>query len=247
MEGPTTERLWLSEPRRKTSIGTVTAVRGEAFQLDRSLFAPKSRTYRHPQQADHGTVWTADGEKRRLVTVFERDGGLWHRLRGATPRVGDPIRCHLDVERREETERAHTAMHLVLHTWPHEAGQLAADPEVRGGGHFRLTCTAHWIAPPVLSSWREAALRLVQQDRPITRTHVSDEVLAHRVTPQPFADGARFPGPETTRECIAIDRVGVLPCDGTHLGRTSGVGGLVVQKAHPDREGRMVLVWRSVG
>lgn len=240
-----TERLWLSEPRRKTALVEVTAAQRDVFQVDRSLFCPKSRTYRHPQPSDQGVVWTPDGEKRKLVTVFEDDRGLWHRLRGATPSVGDRLQCHLDPDRRETIARGHTAMHLLIHTLPRAAGRFAEDPEVRGGGHVRFTFDVPWIPPPDLSSWRSAALALIQQDRPLQRIHVVDTEVPHKLRAQPFAE-APYPGPVTTREAVAIEGVGALPCDGTHLERTGGIGGLVVPEAHPDRQGRMVVVFRAL-
>lgn len=239
-----TIRLWLTEPGRKTALAQVTAVRGDAFRLDRSLYCPRSRTYRHPQDPDHGVIWTPDGEKRRLVSVYE-DAGLWHRLRGATPAVGDTLRCHLEVSRREETARGHLALHLLLHALPRDAGGLDEDPEVRGGGHVRFTFDVSWIDPKILKAWRDAALALASRDLPLSRIHVTDTEVPHRLTPQPFSDGILWPGPVTTKEAFLIDGVGAYPCDGTLPERTGAVKDLVVRAAHPDRRGRLVVVFQS--
>src|ERR1051326_5695456 len=110
---PATERLWVTEPRRATALSKVTAVRGHAFALDRSLFAPTSVLHRHPQPQDMGTIWLG-GEKRRLERTFLKDGALWHQLRGTVPTVGEQAQCQLDADRRLLASRAHTALHLLL-------------------------------------------------------------------------------------------------------------------------------------
>ena len=108
-----TELLWLQEPQRRTSLAKVVARRGPSFVLDRSPFCPGTSEYRHPQPADKGEVWVG-GDKRWLRRVAWHRGELLHTLDGATPEPGQQVRCHLDVERREAAEDAHTAMHLVL-------------------------------------------------------------------------------------------------------------------------------------
>jgi Ser-tRNA(Ala) deacylase AlaX len=132
----------LTEPRRLTALARVVAVHGHSFTLDRSLFAPTSTAHRHPQPADKGTVWMA-GQKRRLERVFERDGALWHTLRGAVPGPGTQVQCALDADRRLAASRAHTAMHLLLAALHRaDAPPLVRDPEVKGGGSFRLDLAA---------------------------------------------------------------------------------------------------------
>jgi len=36
------------------------------------------------------------------MRVEERDGALWHRLKGMLPPIGTELNCHLDAERRAE-------------------------------------------------------------------------------------------------------------------------------------------------
>jgi len=237
-----TERLWLTEPRRRTAIAHVTAVRGDWFLLDRSLYCPRSHAYRHPQVADRGVLWRQNGEKRNVAGVTDQDGLLWHRTEGATPALGERVQCHLDAGRRAGTERAHTALHLLLHTLPPGVGRLVADPEVRGGGHIRLALDGPLAAPETLARWRQAVLGLVGDDRPVARIHVADAEVANGLRPQPFIDQP-YPGPPETKEAVRIEGVGALPCDGTHADRTSVVRDLLLAERHA-RRGVAVLVWR---
>ncbi|MCA1813296.1 MAG: hypothetical protein LC624_05020, partial [Halobacteriales archaeon] len=108
-----TDLLWLQEPARKTCLAAVTGTRGPAFLLDRSLYAPTSHAYRHPQPPDRGEVWLG-GDKRVLTRVFWERGELRHVVRGAVPERGARVNCRLDADRREALSTAHTAMHLVL-------------------------------------------------------------------------------------------------------------------------------------
>lgn len=243
MGAASTERLWLTEPVRKTSIAEVVEVRGDRFRLDRSLYCPKSRAYRHPQRPDRGVVWLPNGEKRKLRTVFERDGALWHRLRDAVPNTGDRLQCHLDVPRREETARTHTALHLLVSAVVADRGPaLAKDPEVQGGGTARVTFASPYIKPDTLAGWVQQVRRWTRADLPVHREPVTRDVAVHRLTAQPFDPPEPYPGPETTLESVFVDKVGGLPCDGTHAARTGDLGEFSFRHAHPTKAGGFLVV-----
>ncbi|MEA3144027.1 MAG: misacylated tRNA(Ala) deacylase [Thermoplasmata archaeon] len=235
-----TERLWLTEPRRTTCLAKVTAVRGNLFALDRSLFAPTSDAHRHSQPMDQGTVWW-EGEKRRLVRVVERGGTLWHELRGTVPDVGVQLQCHLDAERREKESRAHTAMHLWLKALSDlRAPPHVADPQVKGGGTFRLDLQS-FVPAPLLAQARQQVEGWIAQDLPVTVEHLPRGFEAQELTPQSFAPPNPYPGPDTTLSVVRIGKVCAYPCDGTHVARTRAVGATVVAQAQPTRNGFMLV------
>ncbi len=238
---PGGNRLWETEPRRRTCLARVTAVRGDAFTLEPSLYRPRSSVYRHGQRADQGTVWVA-GEKRRLVTVFEERGDVWHRLRGTVPTVGDQINCHLDAARRDEDSRAHTALHLMLAALGRLGGPaLARDPEVKGGGRFRLDLAEAYVAPKLLAAAVAQVNAWIAADVPIQRFHAARDEAVHRLTPQRFLDQEAFPGPPTSLSCVEIEGVCSYPCDGTHAGRTSDVGRVGLREARPGAHGFLII------
>lgn len=241
--GSDTERLWLTEPARKTCLAEVVEVRGGAFRLDRTLFRPKSRAYRHPQRHDAGTVWVDGGDKHALRTAFERGGEVWHRIDGDPPPVGAELQCHLDREQRRLDSRAHTGMHLLLAAaHSRDAPPLAADPEVKGGGRFRLEFRTWQLDADALAAWLKRANRFVEQDVPLERAYVPRDVVEDRLDPQNFEDEDPYPGPAGSLRAVEIEGVCAYPCDGTHAERTGEVGSLVVRDTHVHDDGRVVVI-----
>lgn len=237
-----TERLWLTQPARRTALAKVVAVRGDHFALDRSLFAPTSRAHRHPQPQDKGIVWVDGGEKRLLVEVQFRYGVLWHRLRGTRPVVGSTLNCQLDQDRRDQASRAHTAMHLLLAA-SRFAGEpapaLLADPEVKGGASFRLEFERA-VAPTALAAWLAQANAWVREDKRVARDHVLRSLAPRTLDTQLFDPADPYPGPADVLDAVRIDGVAAYPCDGTHVERTGKVG--TVEIAHAKTVGRRFTV-----
>ncbi|MEA3137413.1 MAG: alanyl-tRNA synthetase [Thermoplasmata archaeon] len=236
-----TERLWLTEPRRSTALAKVVAVSGHAFALDRSLFAPASVFHRHPQPADKGTIWLA-GEKRKLERVFQRDGVLWHQLRGTVPDAGEQAQCQLDADRRLEASRAHTAMHLLMAALHRaNAPPMVRNPEVRGGGHFRLDLAGP-VAPKDLAACLAQARQWGKDDRPVAREHVARGGHEAKVLDvQRFQPPDPYPGPPTVMDVAVITGVCSYPCDGTLVERTGKVGEVVLPQANATRSGFSIV------
>jgi misacylated tRNA(Ala) deacylase len=87
---------------------TVTAVEGNAVQLDRSAFYPGGGG----QPRDDGTV--SDGSRSWSLTGARYDAsGVWYELDGAAPPAGTELECELDWERRYALMRTHTALHIL--------------------------------------------------------------------------------------------------------------------------------------
>lgn len=237
------ELLWETEPGRSTALAEVVEVRGREFRLDRTLFRPKSRAYRHPQRADAGTVWVQGGDKRRLGSVFRRGGAIWHRLEGTPPEEGAELQLHLNRERRALDSRAHTALHLLLRAVTQLADvTLVADPEVKGGGRFRLDLRSWELTPDLLARAVERVGAWIDQDLPVERDYTARDAAEHRLDPQPFEEGARVPGPDTTLETVEVPNVCAYPCDGTHADRTSEVEDLLLREAQAREEGVWMLI-----
>lgn len=232
------ERLWLTEPRRKTCLAEVVDRRGPWFAVDRALFAPKSRATRHPQPADKGIVWVG-GDKRKLGGVKEAGGDVWYRLRGTVPDLGQRLQCEIDAAWRDQVCRAHTAMHLLLASLPGDAPPMIADPEVRGGGHVRLTFA--WpVAPPTLAKALEAANGHVAADVPVEASFVDRVEATHGATPQAFDPADPVPGDGPVR-LVSIGDVCAYPCDGTHADRTGDVGRIAIVHARQGKDGFVVV------
>lgn len=231
--------LWVTEPRRATSLSTVTAVRGGWFALDRSLYAPTSRAYRHAQPQDQGYVWL-QGTKRRLVEVQWRDGELWHRCRDWRPDVGDKLQCHLDADRRLEVSRAHTAMHLLVKAVADAGGVLRKDPEVKLGGHVRLDLAAP-LAPPALAQVRKRVLGWCKPGLAVSTEAVLRTMQGRVLDAQPFMPPDPFPGPPDSLTAARVAGVCAYPCDGTHVDRTDRITEVVFAEAKATRAGFLLV------
>lgn len=233
------ERLWITEPARATCLATVTAVEGERFMLDRALFAPRSRACRHPQYADEGTVWW-EGEKRRLDSVQERGSQVWYTLRGTVPDAGVELQCQLDQDVRAANDRAHTAMHLVIAALAQAgAPPMVMDPEVKGGGNFRITLA--WPPGAALGQAMQQAGAWIGQEILVQRTFAPKDAVQRSVTPQDFQPPDPVPGPGVL-PLVSIGDVCTYPCDGTHVDRTSRIAGLEVSHAAQGQDGFVVVV-----
>ncbi len=236
---PPSERLWISDPRRVTCLATVTQVKGDQFTVDRALFAPRSRACRHPQYADEGTIWW-DGEKRRLASVRERDGQVWYEMRGTVPTVGVELQCQLDQDVRGLSDRAHTAMHLMIAALQQVgAPPMTADAEVKGGGCFRITL-AWATAPTMLAEALQVTQRAIEADVLVSRAYAPKAEIGRFVTPQSFQPPDPVPGPEVI-SVVKIGDVCAYPCDGTHVDRTGRIGKLVVAHARAGKGGFVVV------
>lgn len=223
-----TDRLWITDPARTTCLAEVVEVRGEEFRVDKALFAPRTRACRHPQNHDTGTVWL-DGEKRRLHSVRD-NGDVWYGLRGTTPPVGQTLQCQLDQETRQEASRAHTAMHLVME---HIEVPLLEDPEVKGGGHFRLTYA--WQAD--VETAIQLAMQQVRADLLVERTYATRAAEKY-VTKQHFQPPDSVPGPDL----LPLVKIGdhCVPCDGSHVDRTGRIANIQLRHAAPGKSGFVV-------
>lgn len=231
--------LWITEPRRATSLSTVTARRGMWFALDRSLYAPSSKAYRHPQPQDQGYVWL-QGTKRRLVEVHWRDGELWHRCRDWSPAIGDKLQCHLDADRRLEASRAHTAMHLLVKALADAGGVLARDPEVKLGGNVRLDLAAP-LPPATLANVRKRVLGWCKPGIAVARDAVLRSLQDRVLDVQPFLPPDPYPGPADSLTTVAVAGACAFPCDGTHVDRTDRITDLVFAEAKPTRAGFLLV------
>jgi len=76
--------------------------------LEETVFYPGGGGQPH----DTGNLWIGD-DALRVDQVTSDHGRVWHRLEGALPAIGTPVRAELDWDRRYTLMRTHTAMHAM--------------------------------------------------------------------------------------------------------------------------------------
>ena len=105
---PMTVALYYEDAYLDVFEAEVTAVDGDRIRLDRTAFYPGGGG----QPADTG-VLTFRGQDVRVVASSKDDGGIWHRVEGAPPIVGERVAGRVDRQRRLQLMRTHTAMHIL--------------------------------------------------------------------------------------------------------------------------------------
>ncbi|MBI4392269.1 MAG: hypothetical protein HY556_00525 [Euryarchaeota archaeon] len=227
-----TALLYLDEPQRRTCNAKVEAIRGVSFTLDKTIFSPGTSLYRHPQPPDRGEAWIG-GDKRRLSRISWRRDELLHALDGAVPKIGDTLRLHLDVERRERIERTHTAMHLILSVMCRTTKVvLTESAHVQGGGHFAIRIQRVGFSPALAAKWLEAANGFAAK-KLLVRIEYRTRPALRDVDAQCFSDEVTHPGPEEGLRIVRVGDASALPCDGTLASTTKGMGRVVLQSARP--------------
>jgi misacylated tRNA(Ala) deacylase len=103
-----TELLYQTDSYLREFDAVVTAVEGNAMELDRTAFYPGGGG----QPSDAGVLRVESGEWR--VTKVRKAGNVvWHEVEGTPPVTGTKVHGVLDWERRYRLMRTHTAMHIL--------------------------------------------------------------------------------------------------------------------------------------
>ncbi|MEM9616310.1 MAG: hypothetical protein AAGA59_25510 [Actinomycetota bacterium] len=191
------------DPRSDTQRGAfnavITAIHHEWIVLDQTRFDPTH----NGRQSDLGFI-----ESVPVVGVAEEGIGLLHRVDDphATQgmRMGQVVRCRIDLDRRCRLMRLHSLQHLL--TLGYQASINRAE---RGVG----TVTDQRTTVELRDSNRPPEIDVVRLQRWVERV-ISDDLSISSLT-KPPEPGRRF---------WQVDGVGVLACEGRHLTRTSEIG-----------------------
>jgi misacylated tRNA(Ala) deacylase len=231
-----TEQLYLSDAELTECDATVVAVRAAGdgrseVRLDRTVLYATGGG----QPNDTGTLGG-----RRVDEVLhdpsEHDA-IWHTLElgSEPPEVGDTVRVDLDRDRRRRLMRTHTAMHILCGVMWRDHGVV-----VTGGNMEPLSGRLDFELPEPPEGFRdqlEASLNAeITADRPITvtflprSTAMADESLIRTKV-------NLVPGSVTEVRVVDIEGLDRQADGGTHVSRTSAVGGLRVAKVQSKGRG----------
>lgn len=196
------------DPRSDTQRGAfnavITAIHQDWIVLDQTRFDPAQ----HGRESDLGFI---DGVP--VVGVVDEKIGRLHRvddpLATQGMRMGQVVRCRLDLERRSQLMRLHSLQHLLVLGYRACIGRAE-----RGGG----TVTDRETTVEVHDPQRPAEIDLACLEAWIERV-IGDDLLVSSLTkpPQP---GRRF---------WHVDGVGVIECEGRHVAQTGDIGAVRIE------------------
>lgn len=234
-----TERIYRSEPYRKSATGTVMALTEEGgVVLDRTIFYPRGGG----QPGDSGQL-TWSGGRMHVATAMPGPGDTVVLLPGdpgALPEPGQEVDQSLDWERRFGHMRIHTALHLlsVVIPLPVTGGAIGAE---RGRLDFAMP------EPPEDKAVLQGRLNLlIDRDLLVDDTWISEEELdanpglVKTMSVQPPRGAGRIRLVRIGTRKAAID---LQPCGGTHVARTSEIGPVTIAKIeNKGRQNRRVTI-----
>jgi len=221
-----TEELFREDAKLLTCEATVTAVTGEGFQLDRTVFYPQGGG----QAGDRGEWVLADGAVLQIADT--RNG----KLPGEIVHVPGPgqeavlaqiapgqrVVARIDALRRQRHMRFHTTTHLLcaLIPKPVDGCSITAD-------YARLDF--HMNEPLDKEALNAGLARLVAEAHPVRHRWISEAELdanpslVRSMSVQPPRGLGRV-------RVLEIEGVDLQPCGGTHVANTAEIGAVVVTK-----------------
>lgn len=206
-----TEILYYKEPQAKDFhakiLGMIAYKGKEAVVLDRTAFYPEGGG----QVGDNGFI----GDKKVLDTK-KADGVVLHIVEDAGGlKKGAKVRCTVDLERRKQITRNHTAVHLLNAACRKVLGNHAWQ-----AGSYKDEKVAHLD----VTHYRRISLEQLMELERIVNMYITEnlpikvEIMARNAAEQKYGmriyQGGAVPGKEL--RIVRIQDVDVEACGGTH-------------------------------
>lgn len=224
-----TELLFRDDAYTRSCEATVTAIDGQGFQLDRTVFYPTGGG----QPGDTGRLTRSDGSASTIVNTVKGDSpeDIVHLLEdGATvPAVGETVQVEIDWDRRHRLMRMHTGMHLLSAILPYPVtGGSVGD----GKGRLDFDIPEATLDKDAITAELN---RLISEDHPVAPRWVTDDELT--ANPDLVKTMAVKPPMGLGKvRLIDIDGLDLQACGGTHVARTGEIGAMRVRKI--EKKGR---------
>jgi len=230
---PETERLYYDDQQGTEFEAVVLDVfeRAEGYDvvLDQTMFYPEGGG----QPPDHGTL-AADDRTVEVTDVQIEDGVIRHRVDGELDK-GAMVRGKLDVERRRQLMRNHTATHAVIHATREVLGDHIRQAGAQKGVDSSRIDVAHYDRIS-----REEVKRIEDRANEVVMANVgvSQEWL-HRNDAEAEYGFDLYQGGVPPGEEIRIIQVeaDVQACGGTHVARTGDVGAIKIRSTERVQDG----------
>ena len=218
-----TVEVFRDDAYAKECEATIVSSDTHGIQLDRSCFYPVGGG----QPGDSGELVFPNGEIMRIVDTIKgtESGEIIHVSDSVSPAslVGAQVVARIDWERRYLLMRTHTCLHLLGAVIP--AGVTGGSVR-EGSGRLDFDLPDNTLDKDHINAELN---RLIAEDHPIETRWITDEELAE----QPDLVRTMSVKPPTGQgrvRLLHIENVDLQPCGGTHVARTSEVGGAKVRK-----------------
>jgi misacylated tRNA(Ala) deacylase len=231
-----TERLFESDPYRRSCDTQIRMVHPEGVELEATVFYPEGGG----QPGDTGVLRLADGRELRVTDTRkgEEPGSIVHVLEEVPEGLasGEPVDAVIDWERRHRHMRMHTCLHLLC---------SLVDAGVTGGSIGAEKARLDFDLPESTLDKESLSAELnalVERDLPVAMRWISDEELdaapelvrTMSVSPPRGAGRVRL---------VEVQDADLQPCGGTHVARTGEIGAVVVSKIEKKgRQNRRVII-----
>jgi alanyl-tRNA synthetase len=223
-----TQRIYYSEPYRRSFDATVVAVDASAGHtaviLDQTAFYPTSGGQPH----DTGTLGGA-----AVIDVIDREDGSIAHLVSGTLRPGDVVSGEIDWARRFDHMQQHTGQHVLsaafdrlfgVRTESFHMGQIHPTTQTPRGGGPGLSSTidlAREVTAAEIAKAEDDANRIVWEDVPVAiRFATAEEAAAMPLRKESGRTGSL--------RLIDVTGYDLSACGGTHVERTGGIGVIAI-------------------
>ncbi|HRU12107.1 MAG TPA: alanine--tRNA ligase, partial [Methanomassiliicoccales archaeon] len=224
---PETRMLYYEDPELVEFEGTVIAEVDGGVVLDQTAFYPEGGG----QEWDLGTL---DGKK--VCRVIKIKTAIVHFVEGENPRIGAKVRGTIDLERRQQLMRHHTAAHLINgvartlfgnHVW--QAGAHKAVDQARLDiTHFENLSTEQ------RDLLEREVNRVVLQDRPVHIQFMQRD-QAERLHGYRLYQGGAVPG--KVIRVVEVEGLDAEACGGLHCSHTGMVGPVRIARTKRIQDG----------
>ncbi|WP_245242731.1 alanine--tRNA ligase, partial [Natronococcus sp. JC468] len=230
---PETEKLYYDDQQRTEFEAVVLDVfeREDGYDvvLDQTMFYPEGGG----QPADTGTLSTDDATVE-VEDVQIEDGVILHRT-DAHPGKGEFVKGYLDVDRRRQLMRHHTATHIVIHAARQVLGDHVRQAGAQKGVDSSRIDLRHYarIDREDVKRIERTANGIVMDNAPVTQEW-PDRHDAEAEHGFDLYQGGIPPGEQI--RLIHVDE-DVQACGGTHVARTGEIGTIKVLNTERVQDG----------
>ncbi|MFU8867083.1 alanine--tRNA ligase [Natronococcus sp.] len=230
---PETEKLYYDDQQRTEFEAVVLDVfeREDGYDvvLDQTMFYPEGGG----QPADTGTLSTDDATVE-VEDVQIEDGVILHRT-DAHPGKGEFVKGYIDVDRRRQLMRHHTATHIVIHAARQVLGDHVRQAGAQKGVDSSRIDLRHYdrIDREDVKRIERTANGVVMDNAPVTQEW-PDRHDAEAEHGFDLYQGGIPPGEQI--RLIHVDE-DVQACGGTHVARTGEIGAIKIRSSERVQDG----------